>query len=58
MTKDADFHERSLLDGFPPKVIWVRLGNLSTAQIEASLRENRQAIERLDKEADLGTLII
>jgi len=38
VTKDADFHQRSFLFGHPPKVIWVRVGNASTAKIEALLR--------------------
>jgi predicted nuclease of predicted toxin-antitoxin system len=33
VTKDADFHHRSLLHGHPPKVIWIRLGNCSTRDI-------------------------
>ena len=38
VTKDADFHQRSFLYGHPPKVVWVRIGNGSTATIEALLR--------------------
>ena len=38
VTKDADFRQRSFLFGHPPKVIWVRLGNCSTAAVEALLR--------------------
>ena len=38
VTKDEDFHRMSVLRGFPPKVIWVRLGNCSTADIERLLR--------------------
>ncbi len=38
VTKDADFHERSLLKGHPPKVIWIRRGNCSTAMIANILR--------------------
>lgn len=30
VSKDAEFHQRSFLRGFPPKIIWVRLGNCST----------------------------
>jgi predicted nuclease of predicted toxin-antitoxin system len=37
-TKDVDFHERSLLKGYPPKVIWINMGNCSTQRIEAALR--------------------
>jgi predicted nuclease of predicted toxin-antitoxin system len=42
ISKDSDFYHRSMLLGHPPKVVWVRLGNCTTAQIEALLR-NRQA---------------
>lgn len=38
VSKDSDFHQRSLVDGFPPKVVWVQRGNCSTADIEALLR--------------------
>ncbi len=39
-SKDADFHQRSFLYGFPPKVLWVALGNCSTAEIEKAIRKN------------------
>lgn len=45
VSKDSDFHQRSFLQGFPPKVIWVRCGNSSTGQIEKILRDNRAAIQ-------------
>ncbi len=38
VSKDADMHDLSLVFGAPPKVIWVRLGNCSTAQAENLLR--------------------
>jgi predicted nuclease of predicted toxin-antitoxin system len=33
VSKDIDFQQRALLYGGPPKVVWVRLGNCSTASI-------------------------
>lgn len=44
-TKDADMHDRSLIFGYPPKVIWVRLGNCSTRQVEDLLRREFATIE-------------
>ena len=38
VTKDSDFHVRSILDGHPPKVIWITRGNCSTDEIESILR--------------------
>ena len=41
LSKDTDFQQRALLLGHPPKVVWIRLGNCSTAAV-ASLLRNRQ----------------
>jgi predicted nuclease of predicted toxin-antitoxin system len=40
VTKDSDFSERSVLDGCPPKVIWLRIGNCKTAQAGLALRRS------------------
>ena len=45
ITKDADFRQRSFLEGHPPKIIWLRLGNCSTKAIEALLRNRAADIE-------------
>lgn len=45
ISKDADFHQRSFVRGFPPKVIWIRCGNSSTTKIENILKENYLAIQ-------------
>ena len=34
VSKDADMHDLSLVLGNPPKVIWPRLGNCSTLEVE------------------------
>jgi predicted nuclease of predicted toxin-antitoxin system len=44
-SKDSDMHQRSFVLGFPPKVVWVRLGNCSTADVEELLRRHFTAIE-------------
>ena len=38
VTKDVDVYHRSIRLGHPPKVIWLRLGNGPTAEVEAMLR--------------------
>ena len=40
VSKDSDFHQASFLRGSPPKVIWIRRGNCTTADIETLLRSN------------------
>jgi len=38
VSKDTDFQQRAVLRGHPPKVVWVRLGNCSTADVADLLR--------------------
>jgi predicted nuclease of predicted toxin-antitoxin system len=56
--KDADMHDLSLVFGNPPKVIWLRLGNCSTLQIENLLRRNFNAIELFYEDENLSLLAL
>jgi predicted nuclease of predicted toxin-antitoxin system len=58
VSKDADFHQRSLLLGFPPKVIWVRLGNCSTQAVEQTLRDHLDIVEQFEADATATFLIL
>ena len=44
VSKDTDFQQRSLLYGSPPKFIWLRVGNCSTADIESLLRRSSPTV--------------
>ena len=44
VTQDADFGEMSVVLRSPPKVIWLRLGNCSSGQIETILRRRYEAV--------------
>ena len=50
VSKDADMHDRSLLFGFPPKVIWIRLGNCSTGQVDDLVRREIEVITKFLKD--------
>lgn len=56
VSKDADFSELSLLHGHPPKLVWLRIGNCTTIQIEALLLSNYAAIEHINQDATIGVL--
>ena len=45
ISKDADMHQRSFVFGAPPKVVWVRLGNCSTSEVEELLRQHIVALK-------------
>lgn len=57
VTKDEDFEFLSRLRGYPPKVIWLRIGNCTTHAIAATLINNRDEIERLHL-ADVAMITI
>lgn len=57
VSKDSDFSERSFLYGSPPKVIWIRLGNCSTTEIEELLRTAKELIREF-VEDDLETCLV
>ena len=56
VSKDSDFHQRSLIFGQPPKFIFLRAGNCSTRKILDLLRAN--VILILEFESDSGASIL
>jgi len=58
VSKDADMHDLSLVFGNPPKVIWLRLGNCSTQQVEAVMRRNFDAIKSFYDDEILSLLAL
>ena len=53
LTRDTDFFDRIMLQGPPPKVIWIRLGNIRKADLESLLMRLWPAILNLLCDADL-----
>ncbi|MCB1031414.1 MAG: DUF5615 family PIN-like protein [Acidimicrobiales bacterium] len=45
ISKDSDFRQLAFLHGPPPKVLWLRVGNRSTASILQLLLDNVGAIK-------------
>lgn len=58
VTKDADFSELSLQRGFPPKIIWLRIGNCTTEEIEQVVRTNAAAIDALSDDRERGVMAL
>ncbi len=58
VSKDTDFRERSFVEGFPPKVIWLDVGNAGTTIIADLLRRERQRVEAFEKQDETSFLIL
>ena len=33
VTYDSDFYDIAIINGYPPKIIWIRKGNMSTNEV-------------------------
>jgi predicted nuclease of predicted toxin-antitoxin system len=58
VTFDSDFYDMSLLLGHPPKVIWLKLGNTTTKNIESIIFEKSDQIEAFLEDRELSCLEI
>jgi predicted nuclease of predicted toxin-antitoxin system len=58
VTKDDDFKSLSLLRGAPPKVVWLLVGNMSTAEIQQCLLRYFSTIESFIAEPTTSLLIL
>jgi predicted nuclease of predicted toxin-antitoxin system len=48
VTLDKDFADLALQRGLPPKIIWLRCGNSTVAEVERLLRANFEDIEKFE----------
>jgi predicted nuclease of predicted toxin-antitoxin system len=58
VSQDSDFAEMAILFGSPPKVIWLRGGNQSTAAISTLLRRHTKLIVAFGNDDDAACLEI
>ena len=60
VSKDDDFRSLSLVNGngAPPKVIWLRVGNTSTAGIEAFIRSALVKIRTFEMSPEESLLVL
>jgi predicted nuclease of predicted toxin-antitoxin system len=58
ISKDSDFHQRSLLRGHPPKVVWVQTGNCTTDRIAQLLGQHREDLGGFADDPEASFLIL
>jgi predicted nuclease of predicted toxin-antitoxin system len=58
VSKDADFHQRSILYGHPPKFIYLRIGNSPTSKITQILMDNVETIAQFEESKAESILIL
>lgn len=58
VSKDADFSEISMALGCPPKLVWLRIENLTTDEIEELIRARYPQIEALPTASNRAILVL
>ena len=58
VSKDSDFHQRSILYGHPPKFIYLRIGNSPTSKIVSILRDNFAVINEFESSEIESILVL
>lgn len=58
VSKDDDFRQRSFLEGAPPKVVWLQVGNSGTQAIAELLRRNANQMRAFEVDSESTLLIV
>jgi predicted nuclease of predicted toxin-antitoxin system len=58
VSKDSDFHQRSLLHGHPPKFIYLRIGNCPTSKITQILRDYLDMLVQFESSETESLLVL
>jgi len=58
VSKDDDFRQRSFLEGAPPKVVWLQVGNSSTRAIAELLSRNVNQLRTFEADYESALLIV
>lgn len=58
VSKDADFHQRSLVFGPPPKLIYLRVGNCPTNRITQLIRSHHVELSAFDADPGASILVL
>lgn len=58
VTYDSDFYDIALMNGFPPKIIWLRKGNMTTVQIADHLQSLFVVIQNFIQDVNQACLEI
>ncbi|MFN4198238.1 MAG: DUF5615 family PIN-like protein [Flavobacterium sp.] len=54
ITQDSDFNDLNSLYGFPPKIIWFRLGNLKTKEIGDFMKLHKRELSIFLEDKNYG----
>jgi predicted nuclease of predicted toxin-antitoxin system len=57
VTFDSDFYDISVINGHPPKILWLRTGNLPTNEIVPLLKSKKKIIQEFLTNRDYQNIL-
>jgi len=54
VTQDSDFNDLNILKGFPPKIIWIRTGNIKTMALQNILLDYYDELDSFVNDSGFG----
>jgi predicted nuclease of predicted toxin-antitoxin system len=54
VTQDSDFNDLNILKGFPPKIIWIRTGNIKTMALLNILLDYYDELDHFIHDSEFG----
>ena len=58
VSKDTDFRERSYVEGFPPKIIWLDVGIAGTSTVAQLLADELEGTRLFELDGEASILIL
>jgi len=58
VSKDDDFRQRSFVEGAPPKIVWLQVGNAGTSAIASLLQDEAPRLHAFEAEDESSLLIL
>jgi len=58
VTKDSDFYQRSMVHGFPPKVVWLTVGNCRSAVVLQLLLTSAEDLRAFAQDNDQSLMVV
>jgi predicted nuclease of predicted toxin-antitoxin system len=58
VSKDNDSRQLSFVNGAPPKVVWLEVGNAGTAAILDLLTRERRTLEQFESDPEAAMLVV
>ncbi|MEX0647945.1 MAG: DUF5615 family PIN-like protein [Balneolaceae bacterium] len=58
VSKDTDFRDRSFIEGYPPKIIWLDVGNAGTIEISELLRREKKRVQYFTEQKEASLLML